>query len=272
MKFTGFTRRIWESFSSTADKRADCLRKLYANAATIGCEGKYLDIGCGGGQNAIVFGQDCPSIHCLDIDVEDITKCQARFRLKSIGNVSFYQGDAQALPFKDATFDSVSMFSVIEHVPKQHLAIQEASRILKPSGQLILQVPNKYFFVDLHTGIPFLHYLPSCIRYWLLTKLGYKELRDALDTEIPSKGELNRLILSEFATIRLVKVVYPRELILPQIRPIYYLLDLLGLFRFIPFGWLFVSAKVADNSQNSIGVGSNMGKVNPHGQLPTNES
>jgi len=250
VKFPSFTRRIWESFGSTADKRADYLWRLYLRAATERCEGKYLDIGCGLGRNAIAFGEDCHSIHCLDINSEDLKKCQAAFRLKGVNNVSFYQGDAQALPFKDATFGRVSMISVIEHVACQDRAVQEASRVLKPGGELILQVPNKYFFVDLHTGIPLLYCFPSSIRWQLLAKLGYKGLGDVMNIDIPSKAELTDLIETRFAKVHILKIVYPSGLIMPRLKPIYSALNLLGLFKLVPFGFLFIADKAEPNSEN----------------------
>lgn len=251
MKFTSFTRRIWQLFGSTADKRADYLWKLYHKAATTKCEGKYLDIGCGLGQNAIVFGQDCQSIHCLDIDNENVTECQATFRLKGINKVSFYQGDAQALPFRAAIFDRVSMISVIEHVASQEHAVQEASRVLKPRGELILQVPDKYFFVDLHTGIPFLHCLPLSIRRQLLAKLGYRGLGNVMKVKVPSKTKLfNLLIHAKFSKVRVLKVIYPSELIMPQLKPVYSAFYLFGIFKLVPFGFLFVADKEEANIGN----------------------
>jgi len=248
VRVPGFTRKIWELFGSTAEKRADYLWKLYLRTGTMRCNGDYLDIGCASGQNAIAFGQDCQRIHCLDIDNENVMECRATFRLKSISNVSFYQGDAQALPFKDSTFDLISMFSVIEHIPEQHLAIQEASRVLKPGGQIILQVPNKYFFVDLHTGIPFLHCLPLKTRRWLLTKLWYRQVSDVAGIRVLSRGELTNLIQTKFAKVHVLKVIYPSELIMPQLKPVYFAFNLFGLFKLVPFGFLFVADKATDGS------------------------
>jgi len=59
----------------------------------------------------------------------------------------FYYGnktqaaDLLDLPFEGATFDWVICNHVLEHIPNDHLAIQEIFRVLKPQGQAILQVP-----------------------------------------------------------------------------------------------------------------------------------
>jgi len=253
MKLTKFTRKSWSQFGSTADKRADYLWKLYLGTqreAQCNAAGRYLDIGCGTGQNAIAFGQNYQSIHCLDRGMEGLINCRATFQAKSIKGASFYQGDARALPFKDATFDQVSLISVIEHIPEQHLAIREVAKVLRPGRQLVLQVPNKYFFVDLHTGIPFLHCFPSSIRRWLLTKLGYKGLGDVINIQVPSRRELISLIRADFAQVRVLKVIYPPGLIMPRLKPIYSALNLLGLFKLVPFGFLFVAHKAGDGSRS----------------------
>lgn len=249
MNFTGFTRKIWNLFGSKSDKRADYLWGLYLGAPTMRSESRrYLDIGCGSGENAIIFGEGSEEIHCVDVNGEGIKDCKRRFSVKGVKNISFYLGDAQALPFRNQTFDCVSMFSVIEHVAEQHFAIQEASRVLRGGGELILQVPNKYFFVDLHTGLPFLHYLPTTARRWLLTKLGYKELADIMNTRVPSKTELANLIRAEFAKVRVLKIVYPSDLIVPQLKPVYSALKGLGIFALVPFGFLFIASKAKSAS------------------------
>jgi len=245
MKLTNFTRKIWEVAASAGDKRANYLWELYLGlgGAPIGSEGRYLDIGCGVGQNAMVFGGNCQSIHCLDIDTRSLASCRANFQAKGVGKASFYQADAQALPFKDATFDKISMFSLIEHVTEQRRTVEEAARVIKDGGVLILQVPNKYFFVDLHTGLPLLYCLPSLFRQWLLTRLGYKGISDIMSIRVPSKSELTGLIRAEFAEVRIQKIVYPADLIMPQLKPIYFALRKLGVFSLVPFGFLFVADK-----------------------------
>jgi ubiquinone/menaquinone biosynthesis C-methylase UbiE len=244
MNPTEFTRKIWGIFGSTAHKRAVYLWDLYSRHNSSGCAARRcLDIGCGSGQNAIVFGSRCQWVHCLEIGIGSLMKCRATFRAGGVGNVSFYQADAQTLPFISQTFDLVSMFSVIEHVPDQHLAIQEASRVLTEGGELVLQVPNRYFFVDLHTGLPLLHFLPLIARRWFLAKLGYSGLGDAASIRVPSKGELASVLQAEFAKVRVLKVIYPSDLIMTRLRPAYFVLKRLGIFNLVPFGWLFIADK-----------------------------
>ena len=52
--------------------------------------------------------------------------------------------DARALPFGDATFDSVLAQDVLEHFPRAQTqaVLAEWRRVLRPDGELVLRVPN----------------------------------------------------------------------------------------------------------------------------------
>ena len=57
--------------------------------------------------------------------------------------VRFICGDATKIPFLDASFDAVTMFDVIEHVPDDAKAMSEAWRVLRPGGALLLSTPRE---------------------------------------------------------------------------------------------------------------------------------
>ena len=48
---------------------------------------------------------------------------------------------ALALPFRDATFDVVAAFDVIEHCDPEGRAVSELARVLRPGGRLLVSVP-----------------------------------------------------------------------------------------------------------------------------------
>jgi GT2 family glycosyltransferase len=57
--------------------------------------------------------------------------------------VRFVCGDATDLPFEDESFDAVTMFDLLEHVPDDRQAMREAFRVLRPGGFLLLSTPNE---------------------------------------------------------------------------------------------------------------------------------
>lgn len=58
-------------------------------------------------------------------------------------------GDAAALPFADATFDTVMLLDVLEHVAEPEVALREVARVLAPGGRLLLTIPFAYPLHDL---------------------------------------------------------------------------------------------------------------------------
>ena len=74
--------------------------------------------------------------------------------------IEYVQGDGCALPFPDASFDVCFSNAVIEHVggaDRQRAFVCEAVRV---SRRVFLTTPNRWFPVELHTRLPFVHWLP----------------------------------------------------------------------------------------------------------------
>jgi SAM-dependent methyltransferase len=51
-------------------------------------------------------------------------------------------GKADALPFPEASFDTVLCTQVLEHVPMPGAVVAECARVLRPGGMLIVSVPQ----------------------------------------------------------------------------------------------------------------------------------
>jgi SAM-dependent methyltransferase len=79
----------------------------------------------------------------------------------------------QNLPFADRQFDIVFSNAVIEHTGaevRQKLFIREALRVSKA---FYFTTPNRFFPIEMHTGLPLLHFLPKPVHRLLLAKIGY---------------------------------------------------------------------------------------------------
>ncbi len=57
--------------------------------------------------------------------------------------VRFVCGDATDLRFESQSFDAVTMFDVLEHIPNDEKAVSEALRVLRPGGFLLISTPNE---------------------------------------------------------------------------------------------------------------------------------
>jgi hypothetical protein len=79
--------------------------------------------------------------------------------------LSTVRGDARALPFADKSFDYVVSNAVIEHVGGAAGAaamLVESERVAKRGW--IHTTPNRRFPMEVHTGLPLLHWLPRTPR------------------------------------------------------------------------------------------------------------
>jgi SAM-dependent methyltransferase len=230
------TTRIHTTFSSSLEARAiylyDCYIGMRKNIGHI----NYLDVGCGYGVNSYVFGQDFKNVICLDQSPRNLEECRNRIDPKD-KNLFLVRGDAQLLPFKRESFDLVSAFSLIEHVSDKKEMLGELLSILKKDGELVLQFPNKYFFMELHTGLPAYFIPPSPIKPWFLRKIGYERL---LEINIPTVREIKKIIEDLGVSVEIGKsdVIYPIETIPNGFRWMYTILKRIKVLNLVPLGWM----------------------------------
>lgn len=93
----------------------------------------------------------------------------ASFLEQQYPGLRFHQADGRALPFADASFDYVHSSAVIEHVgsrEQQARLVAELWRVARRG--VFITTPNRWFPIEVHTGVPFLHWLPARhFRAWL---------------------------------------------------------------------------------------------------------
>lgn len=100
-----------------------------------------LDIGAGTGTwTAMVAGSPLPSRRVVGLDYSNNMCRLAHQKAAEIGAGApgFINGDAEHLPFADASFDAVTCSNSFHHYPHQQAAIIEMRRILRPGGRLML--------------------------------------------------------------------------------------------------------------------------------------
>ncbi len=125
--------------------------------------------GCGSAGDLWVM-QDMGAASITGIEVDETLAELARTRLRGAGNIKFdvstYAG--QDLPYDDAQFDIITSIHVIEHVADASAYLSELLRVLRPGGILFLDCPNRFYRVEQHTMLPYVHLLPHTLRDILL--------------------------------------------------------------------------------------------------------
>ncbi|MGE5141315.1 MAG: class I SAM-dependent methyltransferase [Rudaea sp.] len=93
-----------------------------------------LDIGCGAG-NMIHHLSRYGRVKGIEVDARPVRMAQQR-------GYDVRQADAtQRIPFADGSFDLVTALDVIEHVDQDHRILEEAYRVLRPGGCVLVTTP-----------------------------------------------------------------------------------------------------------------------------------
>lgn len=100
-----------------------------------------LDVAGGTGDIAMrVVEAGGPATHATvcDINTEMLSVGRERAAARYLDErVTFAEGNAEALPFPDRSFDAVSIAFGIRNVPRIDLALAEAHRVLRPGGHFL---------------------------------------------------------------------------------------------------------------------------------------
>ena len=111
------------------------MRAIHRVAPDEGLE-HVLEVGGGqGGLTALLY----PRAHITNLDFNPDF---ARAAVNRTPLMRFLGGDATRLPFADSSFDAVTMFDVLEHIPDHALAAAEARRVLRPGGVIMVSTPH----------------------------------------------------------------------------------------------------------------------------------
>ncbi len=164
-----------------------------------------IDIGCTPSidkeQNTFLEKiKDNTNVTCLSN--QDCTILQKKY--KNIEKVII--GDGKNTMLKNNSFDIVHSNATIEHVGSfedQILFVREMYRIAKES--VFIQTPNRFYPVDFHTVLPFIHWLPKKIHREFLKfiKLDFYSKEENLN--LLTKKELKKIC--ELLNIKKYKIL-----------------------------------------------------------------
>lgn len=235
-KYINSTKFIYEALEPVLDKRAEYLKKLYYSISPrIDIGGTYIDIGAGTPINGKIFGKSFKEVILLDLNKIELTEEESR-------KLKFIKGDAQDLPFEDNSADLITLISIIEHVEDPKRAISEAERVIKEGKDIVIQLPNKYFPIDLHTGILNPFWIPKKFRKAYTTLMGFPNYTKEV-YNLPNTVELYQLFSLNTFLINFRAVVYPPSFVPLLLRPFYWILYRFGILDLIPLGHLYVFRK-----------------------------
>ena len=151
-----------------------------------------LDVGCGNGDFTREFGAGFRKVHGIDVQesyLERFRQTVADDEKYTVSSMS-----ASTMTFPDNSFDTVTTLETLEHVPDLAGASREIARVLRPGGELLITVPNRWFPAENHGikigsrwigRVPLLTYAP-----WLHRRLSQARVFTVgdLDSLFATKG------------------------------------------------------------------------------------
>ncbi|WDG19736.1 class I SAM-dependent methyltransferase [Microbacterium sp. Clip185] len=97
---------------------------------------RILDLAAGTGASAVALARSGADVVAADFSPGMIAEGVKRHG--HIMNLTFQEADATALPFEDASFDTVTISFGLRNVNDPHAALAEMRRVTKPGGRLVV--------------------------------------------------------------------------------------------------------------------------------------
>jgi len=137
---TARVRRRYNAVAGAYDRRIGIAeRLLFGDGRRWVCSrarGEVLEIAVGTGRNLPYYPA---AVRLIGIELSPAMLAIARGRARALGrDADLREGDAQALDFPEARFDTVVCTLGLCTIPDDRRAVAEAARVLRPGGHLLL--------------------------------------------------------------------------------------------------------------------------------------
>ena len=144
-------RRVMQRYDLTAEIYEERYREeqkakyeaALENLNTSNCA--VLDVGCGSG---LFFSHAADAKVLLGVDVSRKLLLKAKNQTRSFGNVFVLLADADHLPFREAFFDQVFAFTVLQNMPYPSETLNQLKMVVKIGGKVMVTGMKKFFSVS----------------------------------------------------------------------------------------------------------------------------
>jgi ArsR family transcriptional regulator len=127
----------WDSLRSLHSPD-DLVEATLANALGAGDLGKLLDVGTGTGRMAELFAPRAAHVTAFDKSPEMLRIARARLQHLPADRIELVPGDFAALPFADASFDTVLFHQVLHYAQEPEAVLAETARVTRPGGKIAI--------------------------------------------------------------------------------------------------------------------------------------
>lgn len=172
-EYASFEKAFRGSREDIKERAAEYL-STFAEAAIEPGNGRILDLGCGRGEWLELLSEKGFTATGVDMNTSMLDEC------RELG-LDVVEGDAVAYlaSLEDASVSAITSMHLVEHLPHDVMIrlIDEAHRVLKPGGILVLETPNPenitvgscWFYMDPTHRNP----IPPALLEWTLSNRGF---------------------------------------------------------------------------------------------------
>jgi SAM-dependent methyltransferase len=94
--------------------------------------------------------------------------------------VTVVQADGRNLPFGDGTFELGFSNAVVEHVGGREEQRRFVHELCRVAERVFVTTPNRFFPLEVHSLVPFAHWLPRSARDRVLRARGFDDILEPL--------------------------------------------------------------------------------------------
>jgi SAM-dependent methyltransferase len=158
----------------------DDRRHIFTPLLPLTSKSKILDMGAGLGSLSLEIAKRNPSsvVYAFDKTLEGLFLLNVIKEQEKLWNLHIARVDAFDIPLDDCFFDLVLMVGVLEWIGSsilgmqpmeaQKRVLQEAYRVLKSGGELLVGIENRFGYQNLrghldHSGLSYTSLMPRCI-------------------------------------------------------------------------------------------------------------
>jgi ubiquinone/menaquinone biosynthesis C-methylase UbiE len=134
-------RRLYDDRAATYDRSLGIVERImlgrFRQAYGALLRGETIEVGVGSGLNIPFYSPDVTRLVGVDLSEEMLR--HAHERAENLGiPFTLVQANAEALPFPDATFDTVAISLALCTIPDPAKALLELGRVCRPGGRIVM--------------------------------------------------------------------------------------------------------------------------------------
>ncbi|MBP9822361.1 MAG: class I SAM-dependent methyltransferase [Candidatus Pacebacteria bacterium] len=131
------------------------------------------------------------------LGVEDASYLESKYP-----GLKFIKADGKKIPFGDKSFDIVFSSATAEHVGSRDNQQQFINEIMRVGKKVFVTTPDRFFPIEVHTGIPLLHWLPVSIYRKILKSVGLDFFSREENLNLLSKKDFSGLFNDKAVVIK----------------------------------------------------------------------